>query len=249
MKQEIDCGVIRDLLPLYEDGAASEESQELVRTHLKDCPACREELRKMRTPISLPPDEDEEAVKRYLARQAELRRKENRRLAMIGIPLAAVLVFCLCYALIPRNWESVAGDMEPDWVMGTHTVFVFRSDAPGMDIWTVNWDPQYGPAFTGKAMDALRAGSYRAELRNLVSFLPFKLTSGSGQNLESTIVLSLVKDNQIPVTILLREAPDDYKVEIHLSGIRYPFYYHVDKELYDTLAALIDKYGEFDPGD
>ena len=48
MKYEVECGVIHDLLPLYEDGAASEETTQLVREHLKDCPVCREELRKMR---------------------------------------------------------------------------------------------------------------------------------------------------------------------------------------------------------
>lgn len=34
--KEISCQIIRDLLPLYEDGAVSTESQELVREHLKD---------------------------------------------------------------------------------------------------------------------------------------------------------------------------------------------------------------------
>ena len=58
--KEISCGVIRDLLPLYEDGAVSTESQELVREHLKDCPACQEELRRMRTPVSLPPEDEGE---------------------------------------------------------------------------------------------------------------------------------------------------------------------------------------------
>ena len=62
--KETNCDVIRDLLPLYEDNVVSEETAQMVREHLKDCPACREELRKMRTPISLPPDEDEEEIGR-----------------------------------------------------------------------------------------------------------------------------------------------------------------------------------------
>lgn len=36
------CNVVYDLLPLYIDGACSEESKELVEEHLTECPACRE---------------------------------------------------------------------------------------------------------------------------------------------------------------------------------------------------------------
>lgn len=35
------CGVIQDLLPLYVDGAAGEESRALVEEHLRSCPVCR----------------------------------------------------------------------------------------------------------------------------------------------------------------------------------------------------------------
>ena len=35
------CEVIRDLLPLYQDGACSEESRGLVEAHLKECEDCR----------------------------------------------------------------------------------------------------------------------------------------------------------------------------------------------------------------
>lgn len=109
--EKIDCNIIRDLLPLYEDNVASQETQELVRTHLVDCPACREELRKMRTPISLPPDEDEEAVKRFLEYREKLRRKQNRKIIRF-VAIAAAIVTVLAASLLwytrPRSWESIA---------------------------------------------------------------------------------------------------------------------------------------------
>ena len=243
--KDVSCEVIRDLLPLYEDGAASEESQELVRTHLKDCPACREELRKMRTPISLPPDEDEEAVKRYLARQAELRRKENRRLAMIGIPLVAVLVFCLCYALIPRSWSGVSGGVEPDRIMGTCTYFVFRNDAPTFDIWYLNQadDPD---AVTDAFLDALQGGSYRAELGNLLNYISFGAWPDSGvEGINGSIVLDLVKDNEINTTVMLYNANRDCEVSIMFKGKPFTLTYHTDKEVFEQIAALMQEYGEF----
>ena len=41
---KLSCDVIRDLLPLYADRAASADTAALVEEHLASCPACREEL-------------------------------------------------------------------------------------------------------------------------------------------------------------------------------------------------------------
>lgn len=52
------CGVIQDLLPLYVDGAAGEESRALVEEHLRSCPVCRRELEQLRGRVVLPPETD-----------------------------------------------------------------------------------------------------------------------------------------------------------------------------------------------
>lgn len=41
---KVHCNIVRDLLPLYHDGACSAESRELVEQHLKICPDCKREL-------------------------------------------------------------------------------------------------------------------------------------------------------------------------------------------------------------
>ena len=45
---KINCGVIRDLLPLYADDACSEESRLLVDEHLRECPECTGVLERLR---------------------------------------------------------------------------------------------------------------------------------------------------------------------------------------------------------
>lgn len=45
---EMDCNVIRDLMPLCVDGVASEPSQALVNAHVEKCPECAGELQRMR---------------------------------------------------------------------------------------------------------------------------------------------------------------------------------------------------------
>lgn len=40
----MNCGIVRDLLPLYEDGLCSKESRKAVEEHLKSCETCRKLL-------------------------------------------------------------------------------------------------------------------------------------------------------------------------------------------------------------
>lgn len=47
---KIDCEIIRDLLPLYVEGIASEKSKEAVEEHLEECGECRKAYEKMREP-------------------------------------------------------------------------------------------------------------------------------------------------------------------------------------------------------
>lgn len=44
MKDNLDCAIVRDLLPLYQDDVVSETTKHAVQDHLQSCAACREEL-------------------------------------------------------------------------------------------------------------------------------------------------------------------------------------------------------------
>lgn len=247
--EETKCEVIRDLLPLYEDNAVSEETQEMVRRHLKDCPACREELRKMRTPISLPPDEDEEAVKRFLAHRAEVRKKQNVKIACVVSALTLILAFILCYTLIPRSWNSVAGlarTMEPDQVMAVQITDSFVNGEVSLESWKIDEEQEENTELIDSVMETLRAGSYRAELRNVINSTPlapfFQIDEIRG--LRGSFHLYLVKDNSIAVSIQLYDLRDHVSVHIcSKNGSDLFYYYRMDGQLYDTLSALMKEYG------
>ncbi|MCL1903167.1 MAG: zf-HC2 domain-containing protein [Oscillospiraceae bacterium] len=51
MNNNIDCAIIRDLLPLYADNVLSEESRAAVSEHIKTCEHCERELIQMQTEI------------------------------------------------------------------------------------------------------------------------------------------------------------------------------------------------------
>ena len=91
----IPCGVIRDLLPLYTEELCSQESRVLVESHLKDCPDCRSMKESMEKTELLPVDSGESLKKM----KKELKNRKLRTAA-----LAALLVFVLLVSFF--SWYS-----------------------------------------------------------------------------------------------------------------------------------------------
>lgn len=81
-----DCSVIRDLMPLYADGQASEATVRLVEAHTTRCPHCRAMLDRMTAPMEPEPEEAH-------AEFAQLLRKQRRKFTI------RVLLVCLAIAL------------------------------------------------------------------------------------------------------------------------------------------------------
>lgn len=98
--QELNCAVVRDLLPLYVEDLVSPETKEQVECHLEGCPECRE--RRERMGVNLP------ALAEENLREAVPLKRVYWRLALIilGFPVwfplllsAAVVAISLYIAL------------------------------------------------------------------------------------------------------------------------------------------------------
>ena len=92
---DIPCGVIRDLLPLYTEDLCSEESRALVDNHIINCPDCRRVKESMKKTEPLPVDSGGglKKIKRELI---------NRKLRTAA--MAALLVFVLLVSFF--SWYS-----------------------------------------------------------------------------------------------------------------------------------------------
>jgi len=91
---ELSCGVARDLLPLYADQLAGEESRALVEAHLQACEACQAALASMQATPE-PPLNAEDSLRKLNSR---LRRSKRIRLALFAL-LAFWLVAGLALTL------------------------------------------------------------------------------------------------------------------------------------------------------
>lgn len=78
MASEISCDICRDLLPLVQDGVASEDSRAAVEAHLRSCPACRA----LAGDAAPPPPDGQELLRRI---------RRQLRGALIIVLLAGIL--------------------------------------------------------------------------------------------------------------------------------------------------------------
>ena len=92
MKNE--CSIVKDLLPLYIDGAVSEDSRRLVEEHTAVCEDCSKERREMM--LALPDSQERQVEQNVLKRAAKkLRRKHMLRgglLTIVSLLLGVMLV-------------------------------------------------------------------------------------------------------------------------------------------------------------
>lgn len=92
---KIDCGVIRDLLPLYADDVCSEESRGLVQEHLQECSDCKDMLRRLQeTEIEEKLQDEKNGVIQYGTRWFK------RRSTIIGATVAGLLMIPILVSLI-----------------------------------------------------------------------------------------------------------------------------------------------------
>ncbi len=80
-----DCGIVKDLLPLYAEDMASEESAALVKAHLETCEDCRKAYEEMKAPVEAEPAAPLKTVRKAVKRRGWL---------------IAGLIACLVAALI-----------------------------------------------------------------------------------------------------------------------------------------------------
>ncbi|MBQ8597401.1 MAG: zf-HC2 domain-containing protein [Lachnospiraceae bacterium] len=103
MNNNISCDVILDLLPLYEDGCCSEQSQKLVEEHLKECADCKKKVQQYQEsllPESIQSEVDEEVIKKGI--------QKINRWRIRGI-VSVCLVISLLLVLLPA-WNYARGE-------------------------------------------------------------------------------------------------------------------------------------------
>ena len=105
--KELDCCLVKDLLPLYIDNVLSPQSKQLVQEHLEQCESCRAEYESLRQPIQLPtaPDVQEENTQ-VLKNFKKKWTKKKIVIALLSGLLAVFLFFPIRNAVVQSELFS-----------------------------------------------------------------------------------------------------------------------------------------------
>ena len=87
-----DCKIIQDLLPSYTDGITSQETNNYIEDHLKNCVECRDALKNMNKDIEVNENIEQTKELKYL------RGFKNRR--NIIVVLSILFTICLCIGIL-----------------------------------------------------------------------------------------------------------------------------------------------------
>ncbi len=92
-----ECDVVRDLLPLYVDGACSEASANMIRNHIANCTECYAIFQELcsETNEALLKKEKEGILQRHEKKEKSKRIKKN-----VLIVAAALSIFCIAIYLV-----------------------------------------------------------------------------------------------------------------------------------------------------
>lgn len=100
MKEKRECKLVQDLLPNYVEKLTSEETNNYVEEHLKECEECTRVLESMQKDIKVDiPERDKKAVKFF--------KKYNRKLRTLGIILGVILA--IYFILVIRRVVIIGG--------------------------------------------------------------------------------------------------------------------------------------------
>ncbi len=96
-----NCDIVRDLMPLCVDGAASEPSRQMVGEHVLECRDCMQMYQEMRTEVPKEPPANRDAAP-FRSTVRRLRRRRNKRrtlLVLAGVIVGLALVLGGLYVL------------------------------------------------------------------------------------------------------------------------------------------------------
>ena len=124
------CDIVRDILPLYVDGACSEASAEMVKEHLNACADCNAIYQKLlsHTNEDVLHEESESVIMRHEAKEKQRGRKKITIAVLVSIALCIIAIFTALF-LLPINiaYEPVKIDF-PFEVEDVESVEMYHYD-------------------------------------------------------------------------------------------------------------------------
>ena len=89
--KNINCNIIKDILPLYVDGVVSDDTKEVVKEHLIACEECNKEFKLLNQEVYIPVENEVSVIKNFKKRW----RNKKFVIAGVSILLTGIILFGL----------------------------------------------------------------------------------------------------------------------------------------------------------
>lgn len=96
---KVTCDVIKDLLPLYVENLASEDTKRLIEEHVKSCTGCKKELESMKNYREIPIDTNMEPFKKI---EKKLFKNKVETIAFTALLVLVFSIIALAYLTTPE---------------------------------------------------------------------------------------------------------------------------------------------------
>ena len=83
--KEINCNIIRDILPLYVDDVVSDDTKQMVEEHLRNCEECSKEAELMKHKVYIPAEKEAPIIKNFK------KSWRNKKLIISGLSILIIL--------------------------------------------------------------------------------------------------------------------------------------------------------------
>lgn len=107
MKNEINCEIIKDLLPLYVDKLVSEETKNIVEEHIEECDNCKSTLEDINPEEKINPEDNIKQVDCF-----KKIKKKSRKKIVISILLGMIVTLVGVFAIWMHGFPVPSNDLE-----------------------------------------------------------------------------------------------------------------------------------------
>lgn len=120
--KEINCNIIRDMLPLYVDDVVSNDTKTMVEEHLEHCEECQKEVNLMKHEVYIPAEKEDSIIKNF---KKKWRYKKlvisGLSILLTGLILFGTYVFVFHYeTVVPYSESLIKIETQDDGMLVSH---------------------------------------------------------------------------------------------------------------------------------
>ena len=166
---KISCNIIKDILPLYVEDLASEETRKIVEDHMDECNDCKNELEEMKSSNIPLMDTDTRPLEKI---RSKMRRKKLQTIIFTTMIILLVAIIMMAFLTAPEYINDASSVSIVENSDGT-VVAYFDERVTGFDI------NKYGSEYSITSYDSIWSRNFGKSKANNV------VLNSEGENVET----------------------------------------------------------------